>query len=199
MAITEHLEWQPHLGDIPHPDRNRAYEIARKSAEKKSVLVIAGAEITRELPVGHVNAIFVKDSNVLFNPNPKEARNVDFKKIIDQYVDSDLDLDSIEYYARAGMYPVTKAIEEANSQGAFVFWNHPSWAPQAPDGIPHLSETHLQWLREGQLHGIEVVNGDRYSEKAFELALYHDLTLIGTSDVHELIHWDYNKILNEHR
>ena len=24
IAITEHLEWQPHLADIPHPDRNRA-------------------------------------------------------------------------------------------------------------------------------------------------------------------------------
>ena len=199
LAITEHLEWQPHLGDIPHPDRNRAYEIAKESAEKKSVLVIAGAEITRELPVGHVNAIFVKDSNALFNSNPKEARDIDFKKIVDQYVDSDLDLNSIEYYARAGMYPATKAIEEANSQGAFVFWNHPSWAPQAPDGIPRLSELHLQWLREGQLHGIEVVNGDRYSQKAFDLALYHDLTLIGTSDVHELIHWDYSRVLNEHR
>ena len=28
LAITEHLEFQPHLADIPHPDRNRAYEEA---------------------------------------------------------------------------------------------------------------------------------------------------------------------------
>ena len=28
IAITEHLEWQPHLEDIPHPDRNRSYEEA---------------------------------------------------------------------------------------------------------------------------------------------------------------------------
>ena len=26
MAITEHLEWQPHLADIPHEDRNRAFD-----------------------------------------------------------------------------------------------------------------------------------------------------------------------------
>lgn len=25
LAITEHLEFQPHLSDIPHPDRNRAF------------------------------------------------------------------------------------------------------------------------------------------------------------------------------
>ena len=28
IAITEHLEWQPHLADIPHTDRNRAHAIA---------------------------------------------------------------------------------------------------------------------------------------------------------------------------
>ena len=28
IAITDHLEYQPHQDDIPHPDRNRSYEIA---------------------------------------------------------------------------------------------------------------------------------------------------------------------------
>jgi hypothetical protein len=32
LAITEHLEFQPHLSDIPHPDRNRAYEEALRAA-----------------------------------------------------------------------------------------------------------------------------------------------------------------------
>ena len=31
MAITEHLEYQPNRSDIPNPDRNRAFEIDRKS------------------------------------------------------------------------------------------------------------------------------------------------------------------------
>lgn len=34
LAITEHLEWQPHLEDIPHPDRNRSFEEAVASLRK---------------------------------------------------------------------------------------------------------------------------------------------------------------------
>ena len=34
MAITEHLEYQPYRKDIPHPDRNRAFELAAKKTKK---------------------------------------------------------------------------------------------------------------------------------------------------------------------
>ena len=27
IALTEHLEYQPYAEDLPHPDRNRSYEI----------------------------------------------------------------------------------------------------------------------------------------------------------------------------
>ena len=40
IAITEHLEWQPHIIDIPHPDRNRSFEEASLAAEKLDLLVI---------------------------------------------------------------------------------------------------------------------------------------------------------------
>ena len=30
LAVTEHLEYQPHINDIPHPDRNRSYQLATK-------------------------------------------------------------------------------------------------------------------------------------------------------------------------
>jgi len=30
ISLTEHIEYQPHLGDIPHKDRNRSYQIALK-------------------------------------------------------------------------------------------------------------------------------------------------------------------------
>ena len=33
LAITEHLEYQPHRADIIHPDRNRAFEDASTSAD----------------------------------------------------------------------------------------------------------------------------------------------------------------------
>ena len=65
LAITEHLEYQPHIDDIPHPDRNRSFDIAEDIAKNKDLTVINGAEITRMFPPGHINAIFIEDANKL--------------------------------------------------------------------------------------------------------------------------------------
>lgn len=156
ISLTEHLEYQPHKMDIPHPDRNRAFEIASKAAINSDLLVISGSEITRSMPPGHANAIFIKDSNQLL----KE-----------------------DYLA---------VFEEANSQGAFIFWNHPNWISQRKDGIATLTNMHLELIQKGQLHGIEVVNEDTYSDEALQIALDHNLTIMGTSDIHGLIDWQYN-------
>ena len=68
IAMTEHLEYQPHEEDIPHPDRNRSYAIASGMLSEDDVLqVINGSEITREMPPGHINAVFIKDANALLH------------------------------------------------------------------------------------------------------------------------------------
>ena len=64
IAVTEHLEYQPHEHDIPHPDRNRAYEIEIDTGEK-NLIIINGSEITRSMPPGHTNAIFLNNVNKL--------------------------------------------------------------------------------------------------------------------------------------
>lgn len=65
ISLTEHLEYQPHKGDIPHPDRNRSYEIALKEAKDHDLLIVRGSEITRSMPPGHANAVFIEDANKL--------------------------------------------------------------------------------------------------------------------------------------
>lgn len=65
IAITDHLEYQPYKEDIPHPDRNRGYMIALEAAEDTDIVIINGVEITRGMPPGHLNAIFLKDANKL--------------------------------------------------------------------------------------------------------------------------------------
>ncbi len=65
IAITEHLEYLPHRQDIPFPDRNRAHEVAQISNGQRPLLVINGSEVTRPMPLGHINAVFVKDANAL--------------------------------------------------------------------------------------------------------------------------------------
>ena len=160
ISLTEHLEYQPYSKDIPNPDRNRAYNIAKSFAENKNksldrkLIVINGQEITRSMPPGHINAIFLKDANKLLHPE-----------------------DSL------------KGILAANKQDAFVFWNHPAWPAQRSDGIAKLDEFHKYLIEKKLLHGIEVVNELYYSEEALRLALENDLTIMGTSDIHGLVDW----------
>lgn len=71
IAITEHLEYRPHKADI-QADHNRSYEIMKKYAKDKGVIVIKGSEITRSM-AGHHNAIFISDSNPLDTKEYKDA------------------------------------------------------------------------------------------------------------------------------
>ena len=100
---------------------------------------------------------------------------------------------------RARNWPTQNAIEAANEQGAFVFWNHAWWASDFPNGIPKVSDFNLENMKAGLLHGIEIANGKDYSEEAFQIALDNNLTLMGSSDVHNLIDWDYEPHKGGHR
>lgn len=65
IAITDHIEYIPHKDDLPLKSLNRSYELALPRARERNILLIRGAEITRETPPGHFNAIFVKDVDPL--------------------------------------------------------------------------------------------------------------------------------------
>ncbi len=163
LAITEHLEYQPHAEDIPHPDRNRAYDLAVEFAQAHDLIVIRGSEVTRSMPPGHVNAIFLKDANALLRDD------------------------------------VRAVFEEVRRQGGFAFWNHPNWTAQRPDGLATLTDLHRELIAEGLLKGIEVVNDVTYSDEALQIALDHGLTILGTSDIHGLIDWQYEVPEGGHR
>ena len=155
LAVTEHLEYQPRSEDIPHPDRNRSFIVASEYAEASGsdLIVVNGAEVTRRMPPGHVNAVFVTDANALLADDPMDS------------------------------------FREANRQGAFVFWNHPSWS--SLDGVARLTAMHQQLIADGQMQGIEVANEYIYSTESLEIALEHDLAILGVSDIHGVIDWDY--------
>jgi len=72
IALTDHLEYAPHKDDLVH-DLNRAYEIGEYTAQAYDIIVIRGAEITRDMPPGHLNAIFLKDANALKTDTWREA------------------------------------------------------------------------------------------------------------------------------
>ena len=157
ISLTEHLEYQPHKEDIPHPDRNRAYHLALEEAKDHDLIIVPGSEITRSEPIGHSNAIFITDANIL---NTTEA---------------------------------AEAFSNAKKQNAFVFWNHPAWSSQSKTGNPIMSDFQKNLIKKGELHGIEVINTTDYAEESLALALEHNLTIMGTSDIHGLIDWDYTE------
>ena len=215
LAITEHLEFQPHLSDIPHPDRNRAYNEALRAAQGHPLKVIPGVEITRVGPPGHINAVFIQDANPLVKQRsesePLPVAQFETREEAEAFSVENSALfrgahaieengktlwrpfpdpgtyEAIMNFGLASSFDPREVLEAANEQGAFVFWNHPSFESTNAG----LNKFHRSATRDGLLHGIEIANGDRYYENAHRLALKHNLALIGVSDVHELIEWDY--------
>lgn len=61
IAITDHIEYQPHKKDLP-TNHNRSYEIAKPRGDLLDITVIRGSEVTRDMPPGHLNAIFLESS-----------------------------------------------------------------------------------------------------------------------------------------
>jgi 3',5'-nucleoside bisphosphate phosphatase len=155
IAITDHIEYQPHKEDLP-TSHNRSFEIAKAQGDQLQVTVIRGSEITRRMPPGHLNAIFLNASDTLE---------------VDEWRD---------------------AVKEAHEQGAFIFWNHPGWTGQQPDGVARWYPEHTELLEKGWLHGIEVVNDGNYYPEAHQWCIEHNLTMLSNSDVHNPLNLDYD-------
>jgi len=154
IAITEHIEYQPHDEDIK-TNHNRPYELALPKAESLGIILIKGGEITREMPPGHFNALFLEDCAAL---DEKDFR---------------------------------KAVKAAVDQGAFIFWNHPGWTGQQKDGVARWYDIQTELLKQGRLHGIEIANWHEYYPTVHAWALDKNLTMLGNSDIHEALYFEY--------
>jgi 3',5'-nucleoside bisphosphate phosphatase len=155
IAITDHLEYRPHREDLTGGAR-RPYEIAKEEAAQAGLVLIRGVEITKSMPPGHINAIFVTDEAALDRRDWRDA------------------------------------VRAAVRQGAFVFWNHPGWSGQQPDGRARWYPEHTELADSGWIRGIEAVNEKEYYPEAFGWALDRRLALLGNSDVHDPIATAYD-------
>lgn len=148
ISLTDHVEYRPHKDYMKSEDHNQAYDIALPYAKARNVVLVKGVEITRPMPIGHLNCLFVSDVNKL--------TDADFMKVM----------------------------EEANRQGAFVFWNHPGWKTQQPDGIPKFHPVHEELLKKGWLHGVEFYNTKAAYGFVLDWCKQRNLTVFSNSDVH---------------
>lgn len=154
IAITDHIEYLPHENYISE-NHNSSYEIAKSLANRKNIILVRGSEITREMPPGHFNAIFLQDCSKLDKEDFMES------------------------------------IEEAHNQGAFVFWNHPGWTGQQPDGVAKMYDVHRELIERGILNGIEYFNYADCYPKVLDWARKYGLTILANSDVHGSIREEY--------
>lgn len=154
IALTDHLEYQPHKDHIPS-NHNAPFQIAKNLAGELGITLIQGSEITRKMPPGHVNAIFVTDGNALVKDDWKDA------------------------------------VMEAKKQGALLFWNHPSWISQQPDGIAKWYAEHDWLLQTGILFGLEVYNANVYSPETHQWCIDKKLAILGNSDVHDPLYFEW--------
>lgn len=158
IALTEHIEGQParpHVGK----GHNNSFDMAKEEAGRRNIILIKGGEITRSMPPGHLNALFLKDVDAL---------------------------DKKDYM---------EAIEEACKQGAFIEWNHPGW------GVDSIKwhDVHETLYQKGWLHGIEVFNEFEWYPVALNWVNEKNLTLLGNSDVHDVIERLYDFRTTDHR
>jgi len=125
------------------------------------------------------NLVFIKGTEITRNTPPGHF-NAIFIGDASEYIED-----------RAGEKD-KDAVMKAVEQDAFIFWNHPGWQVNNIEGS-------YEWLgfidelkKEGNLHGIEVINGFGMHLKALDWAVDHDLTVLGTSDIHNLVKHDYD-------
>src|SRR5438128_1236038 len=122
IALTDHLEYHPHAGDVKI-DEGRSYVVAKPLADQLGLILVPGVEITKPdplksppiLPEGsaHFNALFVTDANALR---------------ADDLMD---------------------ALQRAKAQGAFVFWNHPRFRVARARWFPPIARAYDAGLFQG--------------------------------------------------
>ena len=181
IAITEHIDTrhQKYVSQgvfTEKCDRNFSYELAKKAAGK-NLLVVHGGEISRGMPPGHFNCLFVKDNEALCaaaESQDKETNN-------DNYV------------------AMKNGLAEARNQGAFIMWNHPNWCKQAPNETKMWKE-HKELLKDGKMDAIEIYNmACGYTPEGHKWALENNLAMLGNSDCHAPFFMEVDYLHGAHR
>lgn len=79
IAITDHIEYTPKKDMIPI-SHNAGWEIAQGTAKEYNIILVHGAELTRKMPPGHVNALFIQDASLLDTDSIMDAYEAAIKQ-----------------------------------------------------------------------------------------------------------------------
>lgn len=100
--------------------------------------------------------------------------------------------DSKEYIADLDNSKDKEAVKKAADQKAFIFWNHPGWKVNSIDGSYEWINLVDELVKEKILGGIEVFNGFGFHKKALDWCIDNNLTVMGSTDMHNIVGYSYN-------
>ncbi|GHV48419.1 histidinol-phosphatase [Bacteroidia bacterium] len=164
IAITDHIEYRPYfshkgkwlLNEKDANNFNLWYEIAAPEAEKKGLLLVRAAEITKSfMPPGHFNALFTTDNN------PIAAAVDDWEKML-------------EAAAAQGAFLLW------NHPG----WEAPTSGGIEKGAPLRFTPAHQDAHRRGLLHGVEVFNDTEFYPAAADWCNQYNLAFFANSDIH---------------
>ena len=178
IAITDHIEYRPHkkvvLGDL-----NESFKIAKQYGDGIGFIVIQGTEITRKKPLGHLNALFINDANMMEVEDPLMA------------IDKALEQGAFIQWNHPGwpddkstLYPVHDELLKAGKIHAVEVLNYMEYYPVAFDwcnqyGIAPMANTDIHDLISGtygcgggRMRPMTLVFATERSEKGIKEALF---------------------------
>lgn len=177
IAMTEHIgTFKNKIENLT--DQNLPWEIAAAEGRNYGMIVVHGAEITREKPFGHMNALFVKDCNA-FAVN-KYAKDKNGKTV------------TLETGWRKND-PKTMAsdIKAAIDQDCFILWNHPGW----PDKKSDFYTIQKELLDSGHLNGIELCNHSEWYPKVLDWFDEFHIPMFANTDCHNPTNLDFGRCI----
>lgn len=177
IAMTEHVGVHKSVG-IPLEDQNLPYELAAAAGKAKGLIVIHGVEITRAKPFGHMNALFIKDANVISEDRYELDKNGHAKD------------DPACPSRKLNNEKTLKAdFEAVEAQGAFIQWNHPGWPDKKCDMFP----LHEKLIKEGRIHAVEIANHTEWYPKVLDWFDQYHLPMTANTDQHAPYEIDFGR------
>ena len=180
IAITDHLEFRPKK-NIIKGDFNESNRIAKKFAKNRGIIVVEGTELSRSKPIGHLNALFIKDANLMDIESPTEA------------IDIALSQGAYILWNHPGwpddkstLYPIHKELIKANKIHGIEIFNDGEYYPASFDWC---EKYNLGYVSNSDIHGLidvrygtairpfTIVFAEKKSEESLKKALFDNMTL----------------------
>lgn len=173
IAFTDHLEYTPHKNFIPS-DFNAAWKIGETYAKERNLILVHGAEITRKMPPGHFNALFITDASLIAQDSIWDS----FEAAIKQ--DAFLMWNHPGWKAQQPdgiprMYDIHKKLIKKGCLHGIEFFNYDEYYPLV---LKYCQENNLAVMGNSDAHGVisEIYKEPDYKNRPMTLVFAKERT-----------------------